>query len=153
MFLLDKLATHGLDYFHFSMGSWLRNSIVTPEDQEPLIDKYRKLQSESVAKVPVIGVGGIAQRKDAENALEQGYDMVSVGKGYLVEPTWANKALNDETCAEFADIAQQEALQIPTPLWEIMDYMIVDSAAEALKHQRIKELQNVPIKFLSLIHI
>ncbi|MEF1305614.1 flavocytochrome c, partial [Vibrio owensii] len=149
MFLLDKLATHGLDYFHFSMGSWLRNSIVTPEDQEPLIDKYRKLQSENVAKVPVIGVGGIAQRKDAENALEQGYDMVSVGKGYLVEPTWANKVLNDETCAEFADIAQQEALQIPTPLWEIMDYMIVDSAAEALKHQRIKELQNVPIKFNS----
>lgn len=149
MFLLDKLATHGLDYFHFSMGSWLRNSIVTPEDQEPLIDKYRKLQSESVAKVPVIGVGGIAQRKDAENALGQGYDMVSVGKGYLVEPTWANKALNDEACAEFADIAQQEALQIPTPLWEIMDYMIVDSAAEALKHQRIKELQNVPIKFNS----
>ncbi len=97
----------------------------------------------------MIGVGGIAQRKDAENALEQGYDMVSVGKGYLVEPTWANKALNDETCAEFADIAQQEALQIPTPLWEIMDYMIVDSAAEALKHQRIKELQNVPIKFNS----
>ncbi|MGF1688050.1 flavocytochrome c [Photobacterium japonica] len=147
MYLLDKLAAHGLDYFHFSMGSWARNSIVTPEDAELLIKKYRTLQSENVAKVPVIGVGGIAQRADAENALAQGYDMVSVGKGYLVEPTWATKALSDETCAEFADIAQQHALHIPTPLWEIMDYMIVDSAAEALKHQRIKELQNVPIKF------
>lgn len=147
MYLLDKLASRGLDYFHFSMGSWARNSIVDPEDKELLITKYRQLQSESVAKVPVIGVGGIAQRADAEKALSQGYDLVSVGKGYLVEPTWAAKALNDEPCAEFADIAQQGELQITTPLWEIMDYMIVDSAAEALKHQRIKELQNVKIVF------
>ena len=120
MYLLDKLATHGLDYFHFSMGSWARNSIVDPEDKEPLITKYRQLQSETVSKVPVIGVGGIAQRADAEKALSQGYDLVSVGKGYLVEPTWAAKALNDEPCAEFADIAQQVELQIPTPLWEII---------------------------------
>ncbi|MEZ8095025.1 flavocytochrome c [Photobacterium swingsii] len=147
MYLLDKLATHGLDYFHFSMGSWVRNSIVTPDDKEPLITKYRQHQSEAVAKIPVIGVGGIAQTTDAEKALAHGYDMVSVGKGYLVEPTWAAKALKNETCAEFADIAQQEALLIPTPLWDIMDYMIVDSAAEALKHQRIKELQSVQIKF------
>ena len=147
MYLLDKLATHGLDYFHFSMGSWTRNSIVNPDDKEPLISKYRQLQSEAVAKVPVIGVGGIAQRTDAEQALTDGYDLVSVGKGFLVEPTWATKALNNETCAEFADIAQQEALLIPTPLWDIMDYMIVDSAAEAQKHQRIKELQSIEIRF------
>ncbi len=87
------------------------------------------------------------QRSDADNAIEQGYDLVSIGKGFLVEPTWATKAINGELCAEFADIAQQEELMIPTPLWEIMDYMIVDSAAEALKHQRIKELQNIDIKF------
>jgi urocanate reductase len=147
MYLLDKLATHGLDYFHFSMGNWARNSIVEPENRDMLITQYRQLQSERVAKVPVIGVGGIAQRADAEKAIEHGYSMVSVGKGYLVEPTWASKALNNETCAEFADIAQQEELQIPNPLWEIMDYMIVDSAAEALKHQRIKELQKVKIEF------
>ncbi|ELR67886.1 Fumarate reductase flavoprotein subunit [Photobacterium marinum] len=147
MYLLDKLAAHGLDYFHFSMGSWARNSIVEPDDKELLITKYRKLQSENVAKVLVIGVGNIAQREDAEKALAQGYDMVSVGKGYLVEPEWATKALNSEQCAQFADIAQQEELKIPTPLWQIMDYMIVDSKAEALKHQRIKELQNVKIHF------
>ncbi len=147
MYLLDKLATYGLDYLHFSMGSWSRNSIVTPEDLEPLIAKYRNLQSDILAKVPVIGVGGIAQRSDADKALEQGYDIVAVGKGFLVEPTWADKVLNNESCAEFADIAQQQELKIPTPLWEIMDYMIVDSAAEAIKHQRIKELQSVPIKF------
>jgi fumarate reductase flavoprotein subunit len=147
MYLLDKLATCGIDYFHFSMGSWARTSIVNPEDKEPLITKYRKLQSDNVAHVPLIGVGGIAQHADAEKALAAGYDIVSVGKGYLVEPTWATKALNKVHCAEFADIAQQDELHIPTPLWEIMDYMIVDSAAEALKHQRIKELQSIKIRF------
>ncbi|WP_108651345.1 NADH-dependent flavin oxidoreductase [Dongshaea marina] len=149
IYLLDKLAAEGLDYLHFSMGHWQRNSIVNPEDKEPLITRYRQLQTENLARVPVIGVGGIAQRRDAEKALTQGYDLVSVGKGYLVEPTWATKALSDESCAEFADIAQQKELQIPTPLWEIMDYMIVDSAAEALKHQRIKELQKIKISFNS----
>ncbi|MGO0308570.1 hypothetical protein ACTL6P_18600 [Endozoicomonas acroporae] len=129
------------------MGSWARNSIVNPEDKETLIAKYHQLKDESLAKVPVIGVGGIAQRADADEALEQGYDLVSVGKGYLVEPTWATKALNNETCAEFADVNQQKELTIPSPLWDIMDYMIVDSAAEAVKHQRIKELQNVKIEF------
>ncbi|MDG3085353.1 flavocytochrome c [Vibrio hannami] len=147
MFLLDKLAECGLDYFHFSMGNYARSSIVNTEDKELLITKFHALKSENVAKIPVIGVGGIAQRKDADVAIEQGYDMVSIGKGFLVEPTWASKAINNENCAEFADIAQQEELMIPTPLWDIMDYMIVDSAAEALKHQRIKELQNVEIAF------
>lgn len=147
MYLLDKLAESGLDYFHFSMGNYARNSIVEPEDKEPLIRKFHALKSDNVARIPVIGVGGIAQRRDADAALAQGYDMVSIGKGFLVEPTWATKAINDEVCAEFADIAQQEALMIPTPLWEIMDYMIIDSAAEALKHQRIKELQSIEIKF------
>lgn len=147
LYLLDKLASNGLDYFHFSMGSWARNSIVNPDDDTLLINKYRELQSANVAKVPLIGVGSIAQWQDAEKALESGYDLVSVGKGYLVEPQWASKALNAESCAEFADIAQQQALKIPTPLWEIMDHMIVDSKAEALKHQRIKELQNIEIRF------
>lgn len=61
MFLLDKLATEGLDYLHFSMGSWSRNSIVNPGDKEPLIRKYRRLQSDALAQVPVIGVGGVAR--------------------------------------------------------------------------------------------
>lgn len=149
MYLLDKLASEGLDYFHFSMGNWKRSSIVDVEDKEPLILKYRELQSESVAKVPVIGVGGIAQRSDADAVINIGYDVVSVGKGYLVEPTWGTKVLNNETCEEFADIGAQVALQIPTPLWDTMDYMIVDSAAEAVKHQHIKAMQAVKIKFNS----
>ncbi|CAM2858162.1 flavocytochrome c [Vibrio rarus] len=147
MFLLDKLAKCGLDYFHFSMGNYMRNSIVNPEDTTPLIHQYHALKSENVAKIPVIGVGGIAQHSDALDALTQGYDMVSVGKGFLVDPQWAQKALAAETCAEVADLGQQQQLVIPAPLWDIMDYMIVDGAAEALKQQRIKELQNFEITF------
>ncbi|CAM4321988.1 NADH-dependent flavin oxidoreductase [Vibrio neonatus] len=147
MYLLDKLASCGLDYFHFSMGSWQRSSIVNPDDKEPLINKYHQLKSENVAKIPLIGVGGIKQKSDAEQAIESGYDIVSVGKGYLADPVWASKALNGEQCEELVDFAQQQELKLPTPLWDIMEYMIVDKAAEAAKQQRIQELQNVEITF------
>ncbi|WP_163372103.1 NADH-dependent flavin oxidoreductase [Endozoicomonas acroporae] len=147
LYLLDKLATSGLDYLHVSMGNWARNSIVNPDDKEPLVAKYLRQKSESLVGVPIIGVGGIAQRADADKALEQGYDLISVGKGCLLEPAWATKALNNEVCAEFADINQQDELHIPSPLWDIMDYMIVDRAAEEAKNERIKELQNVKIEF------
>ena len=49
------------------------------EDTEPLIQKYRRSQSTQLAKIPLIGVGSIAQREDAVDALEIGYDLLSIG--------------------------------------------------------------------------
>lgn len=147
LYLLDKLACQGIDYVHFSMNHWARTSIVDIEDKQSLISKYCQLRSSELAKIPVIGVGNIAQVADAEQALVSGYDMVSVGKGYLVDPKWATKAKNKETCAIFADINQRENLKIPSPLWKNMDYMIIDSLLEEQKHQRIKELQKMQITF------
>ena len=147
MYLLNKLSSYGLDYIHFSMGNWDRTSIVDTDNKQQLISQYRKLQSTTLAKIPVIGVGGIAQGIDAENALLSGYDLVSIGKGYLVEPTWATKVKNNELCATFADITQRQQLKIPFPLWHVMDFMIVDSLAEQQKYQKIKALQNIDIRF------
>lgn len=147
MYLLDKLSSCGLDYIHFSMGNWDRTSIVDTDDKQKLISQYRKLQSTTLSQIPVIGVGGISQAIDAENALLNGYNLVSVGKGYLVEPTWATKVKNNEQCAIFADITQRKELKIPFPLWRVMDFMIVDSLAEKQKYEKIKALQNIDIHF------
>ena len=147
IYLLDKLASYGLDYIHFSMGNWDRASIVDTDNKQKLITQYRQLQSTSLSQIPVIGVGGIAQAIDAENVLLSGYDLVSVGKGYLVEPTWATKIKNNQTCAVFADITQRQELKIPFPLWHVMDFMIVDSLAEKQKYEKIKALQNIDIRF------
>ena len=88
MFLLNTLAQYHPDYFHISANSYKRTSIVNQDDTEPLINKYLSLQNETLAEIPIMGVGSIAQRADAEEALTLGYDLMSVGKAYLVEPNW-----------------------------------------------------------------
>ncbi|PXZ07913.1 flavocytochrome c [Gilliamella apicola] len=147
LYLLDKLAHKGIDYVHFSMNDWARTSIVDIEDNEPLISKYCQLRSAELAKVPVIGVGKILQVTDAEQALTSGYDIVSIGKGYLVEPFWASKAKNREQCATFAEINQRDNLKIPEPLWKTMGYMIVDKQLEEERLKQIIELQKIKIHF------
>jgi len=147
MYLLNRLAKLKLDYFHFSMGSWNRTSIVDKEDTQPLLEKYIEQQSEELAQIPLIGVGGIGQRSDAEEALEAGYDLVSVGKAFLVEPHWVKKAEANEEIKNFVDIHEQSVLHIPSPLWDVMDFMIVDVQEEEAKYERLKELQNMHITF------
>ena len=147
MYLLNELAKYEPDYFHFSMGNWKRNSIIDQEDPEPLIHKYLAKRSEQLAQIPIMGVGGIGHRNDADEAIAIGYDLVSVGKAYLVEPKWATKMMNNEEVQDFADINEQKALRIPSPLWKVMDFMIVDRAEEERKYERLKALQNEKVTF------
>lgn len=147
MYLLNRLAKLNPDYFHFSMGRWSRTSIVIKEDEEPLISKFLAQRSEELAQIPIIGVGGIGQRSDAEEALDAGYDLVSVGKAFLVEPNWVAKAQAGEKIRDFVDINEQDAMQIPAPLWDVMDFLIVDVQAEEDKYERLKELQNIEVTF------
>ncbi|MBN0294763.1 hypothetical protein JTM77_35675, partial [Pseudomonas aeruginosa] len=59
MYLLEKLAARGVDYLHFSVGATLRPSIVDTSDPTPLIEKYCAMRSDTLAQVPVMGVGGV----------------------------------------------------------------------------------------------
>ena len=147
MFLLNTLAEYEPDYFHISANSYQRTSIVNQEDTEPLINKYIKMQSAQLAKIPLIGVGSIAQRQDAEHALELGYDLLSVGKAYLVEPQWTDKISQNEEVEQFVDIHDQKVLHIPSPLWKVMDFMILDKEEEHRKYEKLKALQNKKVKF------
>lgn len=147
MYLLNILAEAHPDYFHISANSYKRTSIVDTADKEPLISKYLKLQSDTLADIPIMGVGSIGQREDAEEALELGYDLVSVGKAYLVEPHWAEKIEKNEKVEDFVDIHDQRLLHIPSPLWKVMDFMIVDKEEEQRKYERLKALQNKKVKY------
>jgi fumarate reductase flavoprotein subunit len=128
MFLLEKLADMGVHYLHFSMGYTLRPSIVETNDPTPLIQKYTALRSDKLAKIPMIGVGGIVNKADAELAIEKGYDLVAVGKACIAFPDWTDRIANGETLELFIDSTQREALTIPEPLWRfsLVDAMIRD---------------------------
>jgi len=137
LYLLEKLAARGLDYVHFSVGQLLRPSIVDREDPTPLITKYLAQRSETLAKVPVIGVGGVVNKADAESALEHGFDLVAVGKACIAYPDWADRIIKNDHLELFIDSTQREALNIPEPLWRfsLVDAMIRDVSTGGRKYK------------------
>ncbi|WP_023638887.1 flavocytochrome c [Dickeya zeae] len=135
LYLLEKLAARGLDYLHFSMGYTLRSSIVDTTDPTPLIGKYVAMRSDTLAKVPVIGVGGVVNQADADAALEHGYDLVAVGKACIAYPDWTDRLISQQKVDLFIDITQRETLTIPEPLWRfsLVEAMIRDMSLAAKK--------------------
>ncbi|WP_147197096.1 flavocytochrome c [Pantoea sp. CCBC3-3-1] len=137
MYLLEKLAARGLDYVHFSVGQLLRPSIVERNDPTPLITKFLAQRSATLAKIPVIGVGGVVNKADAENALEHGFDLVAVGKACIAYPDWTDRIVNNEHLELFIDSNKREELNIPEPLWRfsLVDAMIRDMSATGRKYK------------------
>lgn len=128
MYLLEKLAARGVDYLHFSVGATLRPSIVDTSDPTPLIEKYCAMRSETLAQVPVMGVGGVVNAADAEQGLDHGYDLMAVGRACIAYPDWASRIAAGEELELFIDSTQREALHIPEPLWRfsLVEAMIRD---------------------------
>lgn len=128
LYLLEKLAARGLDYLHFSVGATLRPSIVETTDPTPLIEKYVALRSATLAQVPVMGVGGVINASDAQDAVDHGYDLIAVGRACIAYPDWADRIMRGETLELFIDSTQREALTIPEPLWRfsLVEAMIRD---------------------------
>ena len=147
MYLLNTIAELQPDYFHFSMGAYTRPSIVDSDDPEPLITKYLAQRSPVLAQIPIMGVGSILQRADAEDAMKLGYDLLAVGKGFLIEPNWVNMIKEGQEVIDYAHVSAQRKLLIPTPLWDFMSYMVIDPEEEKRKHERLKELQKVKLTF------
>ncbi|MCU5775281.1 flavocytochrome c [Erwiniaceae bacterium BAC15a-03b] len=137
LYLLEKLAARGLDYVHFSVGQLLRPSIVDIRDSTPLITKFLAMRSETLAKIPVIGVGGVLNKADAESALEHGFDLVAVGKACIAYPDWADRIIHDEHLELFIDSTKREVLNIPEPLWRfsLVDAMIRDMSSSGRKYK------------------
>ena len=117
MYLLEKLAEKGLDYIHFSMGAILRPSIVDTQDPTPLINKYVAMRSETLAKIPVVGVGNVVNEKDVEAALDNGFDLVAVGRACIAYPDWTDRIKKGEQLELYINSDKREELNIPEPLW------------------------------------
>ncbi|TYG34330.1 FAD-binding protein [Lonepinella koalarum] len=120
LFLLEKLAHKGLDYLHFSTGQAVQTSIIDLHDKQPLIDKLIQNRSETLAKIPVMGVGSIKQAKDLDNAFAHGFDLVSVGKALIVEPRWLQKVQDGEEVLNFMHIEDCKARHVPETVWDII---------------------------------
>ncbi|WP_085247914.1 flavocytochrome c [Gilliamella mensalis] len=137
MYLLEKLAEKGLDYFHFSMGATLRPSIVDTQDPTPLINKYVAMRSETLAKIPVVGVGNVINKNDVDNAIDNGYDLVAVGRACIAYPDWISRIKKGEKLELFINSDKREELNIPEPLWRfsLVESLIRDVNLNVKKFQ------------------
>jgi fumarate reductase flavoprotein subunit len=155
LYLLEKLAARGLDYLHFSVGATLRPSIVETTDPTPLIEKYVAQRSETLAQVPVMGVGGVVNAADAQDAVDHGYDLIAVGRACIAYPDWADRIMRGETLELFIDSTQREALTIPEPLWRfsLVEAMIRDMSMADKNSNRaftLKRYRMIPASWCSI---
>lgn len=130
MYLLEKLADKGLDYIHFSMGAILRPSIVDTQDPTPLINKYVAMRSTTLAKIPVVGVGNVVNQIDVEMAIDNGYDLVAVGRACIAYPDWISRIEKGEQLELTISSDKREELNIPEPLWRfsLVEALIRDAS-------------------------
>ena len=86
------------------------------------------MRSDTLAQVPVMGVGGVVNAADAEQGLDHGYDLIAVGRACIAYPDWASRIAAGEELELFIDSTQREALHIPEPLWRfsLVEAMIRD---------------------------
>lgn len=86
------------------------------------------MRSDTLAQVPVMGVGGVVNVADAELGLDHGYDLIAVGRACIAYPDWAARIAAGEELELFIDSTQREALHIPEPLWRfsLVEAMIRD---------------------------
>jgi len=146
MYLLEKLAKRGLDYLHFSLGHTLKSSIVDTDDPMPLIEKYIITRSRKLAKVPIVGVGNVVNKTDANAALDHGYDLIAVGRACIAYPDWTDRIINEQSLDLYIDSTKREALMIPEPLWHfsLVEAMIRDMSIASKKFQAGTYQEKVP---------
>lgn len=85
--------THGIDFIDASYGFTFEMDKTVPENY-PLIDvQYGAQEIKKAVHVPVFAVYGIDSAKKAQQVLDiTGVDMVDIGRGTLVNYSWANDA-------------------------------------------------------------
>lgn len=98
--LVKLLSTKGIDYIHFSLGSYNQSSIRDKSNHQPIISI---LKPYNVGNVPLIGVGGIETKTQAQEALDLGFDLVAIGKAALSDVNVVSHILSDKKIKKVID--------------------------------------------------
>ncbi len=117
LYLAEALSHKQLDYLHVSVMDFWAGSM---RDKQDTAARAQLIAAKVGHILPVIGVGGFHTPEDAEKALEMGIPLVAMGRELLMDPHWLKKVkenVTDKIETEL-DINAQDALKIPTPLWQ-----------------------------------
>ena len=111
--LLKHLIAAGVDMVHvsaWSYGKYLRGDL--PAGVHPTLAIRQALPNH----IPVIGVGSIYTPQQAQRVLDDGVDLVALGRALLLNADWFTKALDgriDEIRTELESEEERASLQIP----------------------------------------
>lgn len=131
--LVERLCDLNLDYLHISMDDFRRRSPMREDrdwtsgssgggDRDPIA----AMAGAAAGRCAVVASGGIRSLDDAQTALNQGADLVAVGRAALIDPDWVAKVSSgrEETIRaalpEYPDQISAE-LSIPPPM---VDYLL-----------------------------
>ncbi len=99
-YLLENIANQDIDYIHLSLYKYNQTSIRDTNDKTLIIDRAKKIINN---RLPIIGVGRVSSRKDIEDALLLGYDMVAVGMASLADESYVDNIKNDKSIKKVID--------------------------------------------------
>lgn len=101
------------------MGYVFRTSLVDKSDEEPIIYKIKKQVN---GRLPLISVGSVETPQEAENVMDEGIELVAIGREYIREPRWIEKVMdNDEGAIRYtlspSDLGD---LNISPAYWDLL---------------------------------
>ncbi|MGL4656496.1 MAG: NADH-dependent flavin oxidoreductase [Sarcina sp.] len=117
--LVDKLSNTEIDYLHVSLGSYNAPSIKNTNIVigKALIEKINR-------RKPLIGVGRISTKENAQDALENiGYDMLAIGHALVTDANWLGKIENGETPENAIIMSEIEKQIIPAKMANTINAM------------------------------
>ncbi|NOU58362.1 NADH-dependent flavin oxidoreductase [Marinifilum caeruleilacunae] len=109
--LVDRLSDERIDYLHISSHHYANSSIRDKSDDRKI---GKRLLQTIAGRKPLIGVGGINTKEDAEDALNNiGYDLLAIGKAIVTDPNWVEKVQNNEEPELGIDLDYYQDIIIP----------------------------------------
>lgn len=124
--LLRLLISLGVDIVHVSSwayGEGLRHD--WPEHSHP----SRLIRDSLPSNIPVIGVGSVSSPIDALRVLDDGLDLVAIGRSLLLDADWATKVRNNRVDLirhHISTEAELQSLEIPHPMRDYIRRWVFD---------------------------
>ncbi|TFJ76352.1 NADH-dependent flavin oxidoreductase [Carnobacterium maltaromaticum] len=87
LFFVDQIKEK-IDYIHLSMGSYKRTSLNDKKNKATLISQF---STHTKGVVPLIGIGSVEHPDEAEEVLQDGADLIAIGRELIREPKWVQK--------------------------------------------------------------
>ncbi|APX73236.1 NADH-dependent flavin oxidoreductase [Companilactobacillus allii] len=124
MWLVDKLSDKPLDYLHLSENDYNRISVSDDYNDKPIL---AYIHDQINGRVPLIGVGDVRGKKQADEVLENA-ELVGVGKQMLLDPHFVGKVLTNQEDLINRKLSKmdQDTYQISNGTWGFLTGMMPD---------------------------